>query len=75
MKKAKDINKNVVAEDYENVLFNGSYMAHEKNRIQIKDHNIGTYGINSISLLCYDHKKYIFEDGYRRLSHFHKSAR
>ena len=54
-KKAKDINKNVIDdelkyEDYKNVLFNKSYMRNEMNRIQYKDHNIGSYRTNKIFL-------------------------
>ena len=80
-KKAKDINKNVADdeelkyEDCKNVLFNKSYMRHEMNRIQNKDHNIGFYRINKISLSSYNDKTYILEDGYSRLSHFYKSIR
>ena len=33
-------------------------MRHEMNRIPTKDHNIGTYRINKISLPCYDNKKH-----------------
>ena len=45
------------------------------NRIQTKDHNIGSYKISQIFLSCFDDKTYILEDGYCRLSHFHKSTR
>ena len=46
-KKAKGINKSVADDKlkykgYKNVLFNRSYMRHEINRIQSKDHNIGS---------------------------------
>ena len=73
----KGINKNVVDdelkhEDYKNVLFNRSYLRHEMNRTQSKDHNLGPYRI--IFLSFYNDKKYILEDGYIRLSHFHKLA-
>ena len=70
--KPKGIIKNVAVKDYKNVVFNTSYMAHEKNKIQSKDHNIKTYRINSISLSCYDAmiNKYILENGYNRLPHF-----
>ena len=56
-KKAKDINKNVIDdelkyEDYKNVLFNKSYMRNEMNRIQYKDHNIGSY-----RTICRPHKQ------------------
>ena len=30
------------------------------NRIQSKNHNIGTYRIKNVSLSCYDGKKYIY---------------
>ena len=75
--KPKGINKNIVVKDYKNVVFNTSYMAHEKNKIQSKNRNIKTYRINSISLSCYDAtiNKYILENGYSRLSHFYKSTR
>ena len=77
-KKAKDINKNVIDdelkyEDYKNVLFNKSYMRNEMNRIQYKDHNIGSYRTHKISLRSQNDKPYILEDGQSRLSHFHKS--
>ena len=44
------------------------------NRIQNKSHNIGTYRITKIYFSCYSGKKYIPENGYLRLSHFHKSC-
>lgn len=40
-----------------------------------KDYNVGTYRINKIFLSCKNNKKYILEDGYGRLSVFHKSTR
>ena len=33
------------------------------NRIQSRDHRIGTYEINKISLLCFDDKIYIQNNG------------
>ena len=64
-KKAKGIHKidvkdELIYEDYQNVFFNRSYMKHEMNRIQSKDHNIGSHKINKISLCSYDDKKYIY---------------
>ena len=38
------------------------------NRIQSKDHRIGTYEINQISLSCFDDKIYIQNNGYDRLA-------
>lgn len=47
-------------------------MSHDINRIQSKDHNITSYWINDISLPSYNDKKYLLENGYSRLSNFHK---
>ena len=38
------------------------------NRIQIKDHRIGTYEIDKISLSCFDDKIYIQNNGYDGLA-------
>ena len=48
-------------------------MKHEINRFQSKNHNIGSYRTNKISLSSFDDKKYILKDGFSRLSHFYKS--
>ena len=58
----KKQNKNVVDgelkyQHYKNILLNKSYMRHEINRIQRKNHKIGSYRINKISLSSYDDKK------------------
>ena len=37
------------------------------NRIQSKDHRIGTYEMNKILLSCFDDKMYIQSNGYNRL--------
>ena len=71
-KKAKDINKNVVAtishNEYKDVLLNKKRLRHSMNRIQSKDHKIGTYEINTISLTCFDDKIYIENNGYDGLA-------
>ena len=77
-KKAKSINKNDVNgklkyENYKTVLFNRWYTKNKINRIQSKDHNIGSYKINNF-FSSYDDKKYILKGGYSRLLHFHKST-
>ena len=50
-------------------------MRHEMNRIQSKDHKIGSYRIDKTFLCSYNDKKCIFRDGYSRLSYFHKATR
>ena len=63
-KKAKAVNSNVVAtishNEYKDVLLNNKGLRHSVNRIQSKDHIIGTYEINKISLSCLM-TKYIFK--------------
>ena len=56
-KKAEDVNRNVVAtisqNEYKNVLLNKKCLRHSMNRIQSKDHKIGTYEINIVlRFLC-----------------------
>ena len=59
-KKAKGVNRNIVAtkshNEYKDVLLNKILLRHSMNRIQSKDHKIGTYEINKISLSCFDDK-------------------
>ena len=68
-KKAKGVNKNVVAtishNKYkdEDVLLNKKCLKHSMNRIQGKDYRIGTYEINMISFSCFDDKIYIENNG------------
>ena len=71
-KKAKDVNKNIVAtishSEHKDVSLNNKCIRHSMNRIQIKDHRIGVYEINKISLSCCDDKIYIQNNGYDRLA-------
>ena len=66
------MNKNVVAtvsrNEYKDVLLNNKCIRHSMNRIQSKDHRIGTYEINKISLSFFDDKMYIQNNGYGRLA-------
>ena len=71
-KKAKNVSKNVVAaishNEYKDVLLNNKCIRHSMNRIQSKDHRIGTYEINKISLSCFDDRIYIQNNGYDGLA-------
>ena len=62
-KNTKGVNRNVVAttshNQYKDVLLNKKCLRHLMNRIQSKDHEIGTYEINMISLSCFDDKIFI----------------
>ena len=44
-------------------------------RMQAKKHKIGTYEINKISLLCFDDKRYVLDDGAVTLAYFHKDCK
>ena len=59
-KKAKDVNRNVVAtishNEYKNVLLNKKCLRHSINMVQSKDNKIETYEIYKISL-SYFHDK------------------
>ena len=66
-KKAKGVNKNVVAttshNEYKDVLLNKKCLKHSMNRIQSKDHRIGSCEISKISLSCFDDKIFIQNNG------------
>ena len=49
--------------EYKGVLLNQKCLRHSMNRIQSKNYRIGTYEINKISLLCFDDKTYILNNG------------
>ena len=42
--------------------------------IQAKNHKIGTYKIDKISLSCYDDKKFILDDGIHTLAYFRNNS-
>ena len=42
------------------------------SRIQSKKHKIGTYEVNKISLLYFDDKRFVLDDGIHTLAYFHK---
>ena len=67
-KKAKGVNKNVVAtishSEYKDVLLNNKCLRHSMSRIQNKNHKIGTYEINKISTVWYNDKIYTLNNGY-----------
>ena len=53
---------------YKDILLNKKCSRHSMNRIQTKDHRIGTYEINKISLCRFDDKIYIQNNGYDGLA-------
>ena len=61
--------------EFKNTLFNKKIMRHKMKRIQAKKHKIGTYEINKISLLCFDDKRFILDDGIHTLAYFHEDLK
>ena len=43
-------------------------------RIQAKKHKIGIYEIDKVSLSCFDHKRFVLDDGIHTLAYFHKDS-
>ena len=66
------MNRNVVTtishNEYKDVLLNNKCIRNSMNRIQSKDHRIGTYEINKISLSCFNDKIYNQNNGYDGLA-------
>ena len=52
----KNVGETISNNKYKDALMNNKCLRHSKNRIQGKDHIIGAYKINKISLLCFDYK-------------------
>ena len=44
-------------------------------RIQAKNHKLGAYEINKISLSCFDDKRFVLDDGIYTLTYFHKDLK
>ena len=73
-KKATGVNRDIVAAISHNyVLFNNRCLRHSMTRIESKDHKIGTYEINEISLSCFDDNTYIQNNGYDGLALLYQS--
>ena len=49
----------IIHNEFKDVLLNKKYLRHSMNRIQRKNHKIGTYEINEISWSCFYDKIYI----------------
>ena len=57
---------------FKDVLLNEKIVRHKIKRIQSKNHKLGTYEIDKISLSYFDDKRYVLDDGIRTLADFHK---
>ena len=77
---AKGIKKNVIKsnirhEDYKNTLINDKQMHHKMKTIRSQRHQLGSYEINKVSLICFDDKHYIhvMPMGTTKYNHRHQS--
>ena len=59
--KENAIKKNIKHEDYKDVLFNNKQMHHTMKTIRSKNHQLGSYELNKVSLSCFDDKRYILD--------------
>jgi uncharacterized protein YeeX (DUF496 family) len=78
IKKAKGVTKTVVRKDlkhslYLSCLMEGTEMIHNMVTIRSKNHKLGVYSINKISLSPLDTKRWISPDGITTLPYGHRS--
>ena len=71
---AKGVNIATKFNEFKDALFNKKIIKHKMKRIQAKKHKIGTYEIDKISLLCFDDKRQVLDDGVHTLAYFHKDS-
>ena len=56
-------------------LFNKKVLRQKMRRIQGKNHKMGTYKINKMSLSCFDDKRFLLDDVIHTLAYFHKDLK
>ena len=75
-KTAKGIKKNVINNDikhenYKQTLLENKQMHHKMKTIRSKNHQLGSYEINKVSLSCFDDKRYILDNGHESYAYGH----
>ena len=72
----KDTNKGHNAflefQEFYETLFQKKILRHQMREIKSKNHNLGTYKTNKISLSCFDDKRYILRNGIETFAYGHK---
>ena len=69
--KTNVIKKNITHENYKDTLFNNEQMHHKMKTIRSKNHKLGSYEINKVSLSCFDDKRYIHNNGITSYAYGH----
>ena len=59
-------------QEFHNTLFQKKILRHTMRGIKSKNHNLGTYETNKISLSCFDDKRYILKNGIKTFTSGHK---
>ena len=75
-KTAKGIKKNVIKKDivhenYKEVLMKQQQLHHKMKTIRSVKHKLSSYEINKVSLSCFDDKRYILDNGISTLAYGH----
>ena len=61
--------------EFKDTLFNKKVFRHKMKRIQGKKRKIRKNEISKRSLLCFDDKTFLLDDGIHTLAYFHKDLR
>ena len=61
--------------EFKDTLFNKKVFRHKMKRIQGKKRKIRKNEISKISLLCFDDKTFLLDEGIHTLAYFHKDLR
>ena len=68
----KGHNAFIESQEFYNTLFQKKILRHQMRGIKSKNHNLGTYKTNKISLSCFVDKQYILKIGINTLTYGHK---
>ena len=68
----KGYNAFVEFQEFHDTLFQKKNYRHQMRGIKSKNHNLGTYRTNKISLSCFDDKRYILRNGIETFAYGHK---
>ena len=68
----KGYNAFIEFKEFDDTLFQKKILRHKMRGVISKNHNVGTYEANKISLSCFDDKRYILRNGINTLAYGHK---
>ena len=59
--------------EFQDTLFQKKVLRHKMRVIKSRNHNLGIYETNKMSLSCFDDKRYILKDDINTLAYGHKN--